>query len=156
MLGVQNRRQSLKRLRVALRAGGLCAEEERAQNKRIRQAGMLMLIADEAYNNGYQGMSEDLELAAMIRIYQYQRTSQPIPLDIRPIERTNLRVENVNDDDAWTKFRFRKHHLHDLMRAWRVPHSITLSNGSFYDGEEAFLHMLHRFRVFYREIYSKA
>ena len=42
MFGVLNRRQSLKRLKIALRTGSLCAEEEHAKIKRIRQAGILM------------------------------------------------------------------------------------------------------------------
>jgi hypothetical protein len=127
-------RRSIRHTRYRLRYDGISALEVEAQETRLKTAQAL-----------FQADDSDCDDIAIFVLSKYNETRRKAARNLEPIQRTNLRVNQLGEDYCWNNLRFRKMHIPALMIAWDVPRYIVLPNRSKFDGEECFLLMLRKF-----------
>lgn len=54
-------------------------------------------------------------------------------------------IESFSDSECWRRFRMRKNDLYRVKNSLAIPHTVRLSNGSRFSGEEVLLFSLNRF-----------
>jgi hypothetical protein len=129
----QNRRP-IRATRYRLRFDGLSALEKQKQKSRMRCIVQLLLANGDVCTG----------MAARLLVI-FMRTRNVGLRNIQSIQRTDLRINMLEEDYCYNNLRFRKVHLRPLLVAWDVPRVIVLPNRSVYDGEEAFLLFLRKF-----------
>jgi hypothetical protein len=126
---------------VKARRNAMCVLERHEVNEMDNLALILAFCGE--YLDG-PDVQEDLLVSAMLCAARAEELRADIHTILEPVERRYLRFTTASIQSTFSvNFRFRQENMVRLMRCLRVPAEFMLDNGSWVNGQEGLLIMLH-------------